>query len=135
MQALTTALGHTLDDAPKLINPTEETAQTVAILMVDVNHMPYMQQLMALAVGQGFTTTVAASIETAADMLPFKVSSQETQSVALAVALPDLVVINFVAGETDPILEEPILQMLLQFIAKLAAQWPSSAGAGDHPSS
>lgn len=124
MQALATALGHTLDDAPKLINPAEEKAESAAILMVDVNHVPYMQQLMALAVGQGFETTVAASIETATDMLPFNRSIQTPQNLALGAALPDLVVVNLVAGETDPVLEEPILQMLLQFIAKLAAQWP-----------
>ncbi len=124
MQALATALGHTLDDAPKLINPAEEKAESAAILMVDVNHVPYMQQLMALAVGQGFETTVAASIETATDMLPFNRSIQTPQNLVLGAALPDLVVVNLVAGETDPVLEEPILQMLLQFIAKLAAQWP-----------
>ena len=124
MQALATALGHTLDDVPKLINPTEETAQTAAILMVDVNHMPYMQQLMALAVGQGFETMVAASIETAAALLPFKEPTQATQALESAAALPDLVAVNFVAGEADPVLAEPISRVLLQFIAKLAAQWP-----------
>ena len=125
MQALATALGHTLDDAPKLVNPTGGTAQTAAILLVDVNHMPYMQQLMALAVAQGFEATVAASIETAAALLPFGASAQEApQASGLAAALPDLVAVNFVTSDADPVLAEPILQVLLQFIAKLAAQWP-----------
>ena len=124
MQALATALGHTLDDSPKLVNPTRETAQTAAILLVDVNHMPYMQQLMALAVAQGFETTVAASIETAAALLPFGALAQAPPASELAAALPDLVAVNFVAGDADPVLAEPILQVLLQFIARLAAQWP-----------
>jgi hypothetical protein len=33
-------------------------------------------------------------------------------------------VINLVAGESDPLLDEPILQRLLQFISQLTAAWP-----------
>lgn len=121
---LATTLGHTLDDAPKLIDPIKETAQTAAIVMVDVNQMSYMQQLMALAVGQGFGTQVAASVEAAAAMLSLGTPAEQSYNLELAATLPDLVVVNFVAGEADPVLDESILQMLLQFVAKLAAHWP-----------
>lgn len=122
--ALATMLGHTLDDAPKLIDPVEETAQIAAIVMVDVNHMPYMQQLMALAVGQGFGTQIAASVETAAAMLSLGTPAGKPHNLELAATLPDLVVVNFVAGEADPVLDESISQMLLQFVATLTAHWP-----------
>ncbi|MEM9904863.1 MAG: response regulator [Cyanobacteria bacterium P01_D01_bin.44] len=121
-QALVTTLGHALDEHPRLVCPTEDAIDPAKLLIVDVNDMPYVQQLMALAVAQGFETTVAASMETASQALSLGSSSLPTSE--LIADLPDVVLINLVAGEADPVLDEPILQMLLQFITRLTQQRP-----------
>ncbi len=123
--ALVTTLGHALDDPPKLISPPDDAPRSPALFIVDVNEMPYIQQVMALAVAQGFETTVAASIGAASQQLALYLAPSVSEVAADPPEdLPDLVLINLVAGETDPILDEPILQMLLQLIAQIAQRWP-----------
>ncbi|MEM6518215.1 MAG: response regulator [Cyanobacteria bacterium P01_C01_bin.70] len=121
LQALVTTLGHALDESPQLVCPLEETPPLPRILMVDVNDASYIQQLMALAVAEGLETTVAASIETASQLLGIE-SSPPT--VGPTADLPDLVMVNLVAGKADAVMDEPILQRLLRFITKLTQQWP-----------
>ncbi len=123
--ALVTTLGHALDDPPKLISPPDEVPRPPTLFIVDVNEMPYIEQIMALAVAQGLETTVAASIDTASQRLALH-SALSTSEVKAGPPddLPDLVLINLVAGEADPILDEPILQMLLQLIAQITQRWP-----------
>lgn len=123
--ALVTTLGHALDDPPKLISPPDEVPHPPALFIVDVNEMPYIEQIMALAVAQGFEATVAASIGTASQRLALY-SAPSTSDVKADPPddLPDLVLINLVAGETDPIFDEPILQMLLLFITQVTQRWP-----------
>ena len=119
-QALVTTLGHTLDESPKLVYPSDDDVARPEILIVDVNDVAYIQQLMALAIAQGFQTTIAASIETASQTLSLDGHMPSETSDAP----PDLVLINLVAGETDPMLDEPILQRLLQLITRLTQRWP-----------
>ena len=126
---LVTTLGHALDDPPKLISPPDDTPRPPAVFVVDVNEMPYIEQIMALAIAQGFETTVAASIDKASQRLALDSALSEVESEAESEAdapgnLPDLVLVNLVADETDSILDEPILQMLLQFITQLTQRWP-----------
>ncbi|NEP19586.1 MAG: response regulator [Leptolyngbya sp. SIO4C1] len=121
-QTLATTLGHALDEPPQLIELSERPPYSPTVLVLDVNQMPYVHQLVALAVAQGLQTTVAASIEAAAQRLLLS-SSVQTNS-ADAADLPDLVLVNLAAGEIDPVLDEPILQQLLQFIARLSDRWP-----------
>ena len=64
-----TTLGHALDESPKLVCPIENAPETPSLLIVDVNDMPYIQQLIALAVAKGLDPTVVASIEAAAQTL------------------------------------------------------------------
>jgi DNA-binding response OmpR family regulator/HPt (histidine-containing phosphotransfer) domain-containing protein len=132
-QTLVATLGHALDDAPQLVCPLEENApRPLKLLIVDVNQMPHIQQLTALAIAQGLQTTVAASIEFAAEALSLAPSDCQGKRSPSNPALSaesnpeaaDLVVINLVAGESDPLLDEPILQRLLQFISQLTAAWP-----------
>ncbi|MEO0535953.1 MAG: response regulator [Cyanobacteria bacterium P01_A01_bin.123] len=119
---LVTTLGHALDDPPQLVPAGEDTAEPSTLLIVDVNNVPYIQQLIALAVAQGFETSTAASIEIAFQALALDSSpARSTEPIA---HLPDLVLINLVAGEADPVLDEPILQMLLGLITKLTERWP-----------
>jgi DNA-binding response OmpR family regulator len=137
--ALVTTLGHALDESPKLVYPVAETPCSGTILLVDVNHMPYIQQLMAIAIAQGFETTVTASIETASQALSLlprpnlpksnlpKPANSVPDSIAERASSPpeiDLVLVNLVASESDPLLDEPILQKLLEFMAKLTECHP-----------
>ena len=121
-QALVTTLGHALDEPPQIAYPTDDVPSLPEILIVDINKVPYIQQLMALAVAQGLEATLVASIESAVQTLAM--SSAPTQSRELPPQLPDLVLVNLVAGATDPALDEPILQKLLQFITQLTEHWP-----------
>lgn len=123
---LVTALGHVLDESPKLVYPVADAPRAPVILMVDVNEMPYIQQMMALSIAQGFDPTVAASIETASQALYLNGSLQAPTQVSLELAdkLPDLVLVNLVASETNSVLDEPISQMLLQFIRQMTQRWP-----------
>ncbi|MGB7084678.1 MAG: response regulator, partial [Phormidesmis sp.] len=123
LHTLVTALGHALDESPKLVCPVEESVRSPVLLMVDVNEMPYIQQLMALAVAQGLETQMMASIESASRALSLG-SPRLGGASDLLTQLPDLVLINLVAGETHSILDESTLQMLLQFIANLTQRWP-----------
>jgi DNA-binding response OmpR family regulator/HPt (histidine-containing phosphotransfer) domain-containing protein len=123
-QTLVATLGHALDESPTLICPREEAAPAAPeLLILDVNEMPHIQQLTALAVAQGFQTTVAASIESAAERLSLAGRPRIVPHPALPKS-PNLVLVNLVAAETDPLLDEPILQRLLQFMSQLTAAWP-----------
>lgn len=129
---LVTTLGHALDESPKLVCPLEDAPRSPKILIVDVNHMPSIQQFMALAVAQGFETVLAASIESAiaslgssfGDALGSLDSSLSTLPVLNGEKLPDLVLINLVVGEMSSVLDAPILKRLLHFIEQLRQQWP-----------
>ena len=122
---LVTTLGHALDESPKLVCLVEDAPRAPVILMVDVNDMPYIQQLMALSVAQGFDPTVAASLEKASQALYLNESLQAPTHVSLELAdLPDLVLVNLVASETNSVLDEPISQMLLRFIQQVSQRWP-----------
>ncbi|MEM9980492.1 MAG: response regulator, partial [Cyanobacteria bacterium P01_D01_bin.2] len=119
-RALVTTLGHALDHPPQLVNGAEETPHGAKLLIVDINQAPYIQQLMALAVAQGFTPEVAASTDSALQILsvPAPKSGEPTSP------LPDLVLVNLVGGEADPILDETSSQILLKFITTLSQRWP-----------
>ena len=119
---LVTTLGHTLDDQPKLVCPVENTPQAPKILMVDVNNLPYIQQLMALTVSQGLETTILASIEAASQAL--SLTSPLQNDPALLANLPELVLINLVASEANSVLQDSILRRLLRFIEQIAQRWP-----------
>lgn len=119
---LVTTLGHALDDPPQLIHSEENTAEPSTLLIVDVNNVPYIQQLTALAIAQGFETTIAASVDLASQMLTL--SRERLLTLDTSEKLPDVVLINLVAGDRDPVLEEPILQLLLGLIKKLTQRWP-----------
>ncbi|MEO1621518.1 MAG: response regulator [Cyanobacteria bacterium J06632_3] len=122
LQTLVNTLGHALDEKPKLVCPVEEATRSPEILMVDVNGMAYVQQLMALAIAQGFNTSIIGSIGTAAQQLSLKSPPQSAPE--LLKRLPDLVLINLVASEANEVLEDPILQQLLEFIGQLGQRWP-----------
>jgi len=121
-QSLVTTLGHALDEPPSLASVTEDGTEPLRLLIVDVNAAPYIQQLMALAVAQGFETTVAASVETASQQL--SLGRPHPSGGLPGDNLPNVVLINLVAGAADPILEGPILQALLRFITQLTQQLP-----------
>ncbi|MEL6815746.1 MAG: response regulator [Cyanobacteria bacterium J06598_3] len=125
---LVTTLGHALDESPKLVCPLEEGPRSPKILIVDVNDMPAIQQLMALAVAQGLETVLAASIESAIASFGSAFGSLDSSPSSLpmlnADKLPDLVLINLVVGELSSVLDEPILKRLLHFIEQLRQQWP-----------
>lgn len=120
--ALVTALGHALDDTPKLVCPAENTPVMPKVLMLDVNSMAYIQQLLAMAIAQGLDTTVIASVEVAAQTLSLDLPLQTAPE--LLNTPPDLVLINLVASETNAVLDEPILRKLLHFMQTLAQRWP-----------
>ncbi len=122
LQTFVTALGHALDEDPKLVCPVEDAPPAPEILILDVNDMPYVQQLMALSVAQGLGTTVVASIEAASQALSLDTQMQDISDLLLD--LPDLVMVNFVASKTHCVLDESILQRLLKFITRLAERWP-----------
>ncbi|MEL6453592.1 MAG: response regulator [Cyanobacteria bacterium J06623_5] len=133
---LVTTLGHALDDAPKLVCAVEDAPQKPSVLLVDVNQMPYIQQLMALAISQGLEAAVIVSIEAAMQRLslnapiinaptasaPTVGELNLTNSAPLG-QMPELVLVNLVATETHAVLDEPILQQLLQFIDRLTQRW------------
>ncbi|MGD1865193.1 MAG: response regulator [Phormidesmis sp.] len=119
---LVTTLGHALSESPNLVCPVDNIPQASSILIVDVNAMPYVQQLMALAVAKGLDPTVVASIEAAAQIL--SLGSPLDSAPELLAQPPELVLINLVASETNSVLDEPILQKLLQFISQLNRRWP-----------
>ena len=118
-RALVTTLGHALDQPPQLANGAEDTPHAAKLLIVDINQAPYIQQLMALAVAQGFTPEVAASTDGALQTL-----SGPAPKPGEPMSLPDLVLVNLVGGEADPILDETSSQILLKFITTLNQRWP-----------
>ena len=121
-QALVTTLGHALDHPPQLANGAEETPHASQLLIVDINQAPYIQQLMALAVAQGFAPEMAASTDSALQTLSGASSAPEYyESIS---PLPDLVLVNLVGGEADPALDETSSQILLKFITTLNQRWP-----------
>lgn len=124
LQTLLTTLGHALDEPPKLLAAAEEDRHAPEMLILDINNVPFVHQLVALAIAHGFKTTTAASIETASQALSLDSSHQNGAQAEASVNAPDLVLINLVAGEDDLLLEEPILQLLLQFITRLTQRWP-----------
>ncbi|MEO0455307.1 MAG: response regulator [Cyanobacteria bacterium P01_A01_bin.114] len=117
---LVTTLGHALDEPPTLASLDKAAPDPTKVLIVDVNDMPYIQQLMALAVAQGLETMMAASIETACQILSLDTPAQT--AFEPTADPPDIVLINLVSSETDPVLDEPILQLLLRFITRLTEQ-------------
>lgn len=121
-QVLVTTLGHTLDASPQLVSWTEDTPHLPRILIVDVNGAPYIQQLMALAVAQGLGVEMADSSEMAAQVLALNVSEQNRLDAVSH--LPDLVLLNLVGNDSDLILAETSLQLLLQLLSKLNTHWP-----------
>ena len=120
--ALVTTLGHALDRAPRLVCPVDNPQNPPKVMMVDVNGMSYIQQLMAMAIAQGIETSVVASVETASHSLCLDGPLQTVPE--LLTPPPDMVLVNLVAGETDTVLDEPILQKLLSFIRQLSKRWP-----------
>ncbi len=122
LDTVITTLGHALDDVPKLVCPVDKGPKPPTVLMVDVNGMSYIQQLMAMAVGQGVEATISASVEAAADTLSLNTPVQTSPE--LLPPPPDMLLINLVAGETNAVLDEPILQKLLHFIQAIARRWP-----------
>ncbi|MEM6451673.1 MAG: response regulator [Cyanobacteria bacterium P01_D01_bin.105] len=123
LQTLVTTLGHALDESPKLVCPVEDAPRSPAIVMIDVNDMPYVHQLMAIAVSQNLDTTILTSIESATQQLSLN-TAWNSGAPELLVQPPQLVLVNLVANEAYPILDEPILQQLLQLIDKIAERWP-----------
>lgn len=127
LHTLVTTLGHALDESPKLVCPIENAPRSPAILMIDVNDMPYVHQLMAISVAQNLEATIVTSIQAATQQLLLN-ESAESGSVYgtpdLVTHLPQWVVVNLVANETYPVLDETILQKLLQLIDKIAERWP-----------
>ncbi|MEM9002455.1 MAG: response regulator [Cyanobacteria bacterium P01_F01_bin.86] len=122
LQILVTTLGHALEESPKITCPIEEASSLSEILIVDVNGMPYIQQLMALAIAQGLEITVADSLEIACQVLAIE-SKPQTQP-EHPPNLPDLVLINLVEDEAEVILNETLSQKLLQFITRLTEHYP-----------
>ncbi len=120
--AIVTALGHALDELPKLVCPVDDEPEAPAVLIVDVNGMSYIQQLMAISVAQGLAPTIVASVEAAAKVLSLEIPFQTAPE--LLAPPPSLVLINLAAGEMDAVLDVPILQKLLHFIERLAQRWP-----------
>ncbi|MFK8182579.1 MAG: response regulator [Phormidesmis sp.] len=122
LHTLVTTLGHALDEAPKLVCPVENAPQSPAIVMIDVNDMPYVHQLMAIAVAQNLEATILTSIDSAIQQLSLNASPYSAPE--LLNQPPQLVLVNLVANEIYPVLEESILQKLLQLIDKIAERWP-----------
>ncbi|MEM9007415.1 MAG: response regulator [Cyanobacteria bacterium P01_F01_bin.86] len=122
LHALVTTLGHALDESPQLACSVEDTPLLTRMLVIDISDASYIQQLIALTVAEGIEATSAASIETASQILG--INSSSPMPLEQDTDLPDLVLINLVAGKTDSVLDEPILERLLRFITKLTEQWP-----------
>ncbi|MGB3300161.1 MAG: response regulator [Phormidesmis sp.] len=120
--AIVTALGHALDELPKLVCPVANAPAAPTALIVDVNEMTYIQQVMAMAVAQGLAPTIVASVEAAAKVLSLDVPLHTAPE--LLAQPPNMVLVNLVAGETNAMLDVPILQKLLRFIELLAQRWP-----------
>ncbi|PZO12923.1 MAG: hypothetical protein DCF25_16830 [Leptolyngbya foveolarum] len=120
--AIVTALGHALDDLPKLVYPVDDAPEAPTVLMVDVNGMSYIQQLMAIAVAQGLNPTIVASVKAAAKRLSLEVPLQTAPE--LLAQPPNMVLVNLVASEINAVLDASILQKLLHFIERLAQRWP-----------
>ncbi|MEM6434496.1 MAG: response regulator [Cyanobacteria bacterium P01_D01_bin.115] len=121
LQTLVTTLGHALDETPKLTGAVEEAPSPPRLLTIDLDNVPYVQQFTALAIAQGFDATTVASVEAASQVCGLGTSLPvPPQS---PTDLPNLVLVNLVASETDAVLDEPILQKLLQFITELTQQW------------
>lgn len=122
-EALVTALGHALDEPPKLINPVDEGPFPPKLFVLDVDNAPYVQQLNALAIAQGFETTLATSIDTASKALSLGLPLQRRPEPPIQP--PDVVLINLVPSKGEAELaDDPMLQRLLRFIAMLNEQWP-----------
>jgi len=121
-QTLVTTLGHALDEPPQLTSwPEETSSHSPQILIVDINEAPYIQQLMALAIAQGFMAELAPSTDIAIQLLSEPPSSQNLQK--STASYPDLVLINLVGSETDPILDDASSHRLLQLITTLSQDW------------
>lgn len=119
-QALVTTLGHALDAPPQLVSWSENIPHLPQILIVDVHEAPYIQQLMALAVARGLGVDIAASTEVAAQALSLHDAVQTDPDTAPS--LPDIVLVNLVGNEADPVLTNTSL--LLEFITLLNHHWP-----------
>lgn len=121
-QVLVTTLGHTLDAPPQLVSWAEDAPHLPNILIVDITAAPYIQQLMALAVAQGLGVEMAASTESAAQILSLNTFEQDRLDDDLH--LPDLVLINLVGDDADLGLAEASFQLLLQLVTDLNQRWP-----------
>ena len=121
-QTLVTTLGHALDAPPQLVSWSDNTPLLPKILIVDIHTAPYIQQLMALAVAQGLGVDVVASTEMATQILSLHDVAQSPKDTELL--LPDIVLINLVGDQADPVLTETSLQLLLEFINLLSRHCP-----------
>ena len=119
---IVTTLGHALDEAPQLVCPVDNPPNPPRVMMVDVNGMSYIQQLMAMGVAQGIEMNVVASVEAASHLLCLD-RPQKTAPEFLTPP-PNMLLVNLVAGETNTVLDEPILQKLLYFIRQVSERWP-----------
>ncbi len=106
-----------MDETPQLAYPEAETLLPPSILLVDISNAPYSHQVEALASAQGFTTTVAYSIEAL------------TQTGCLSVQSPsptpfDIAIVNFTSREAGLVPDDTTQQKLLALTTTLAQQWP-----------
>jgi len=123
LQALATTLRHAIDEPPQLISSEDPYDDKPRVLTIDICDVPYVQQLIALFVAQKFQVNVAASLESAEQILSMTSSSSLT-SLQQPENLPDVVLINLVSNETDLLLDESTLKMMMEFIETLAKRWP-----------
>ncbi|MEM8613500.1 MAG: response regulator, partial [Cyanobacteria bacterium P01_H01_bin.105] len=129
-QVLVTTLGHALDTPPQLVSWSEDKPHLPKVLVIDINQGPYIQQLMALATAQGLDIEIAASTETATQVLhldtahPFDQTAVFPDTTLPDTTLPDLVLINLVGSETDLVVSDASLQFLLKFVTTLNNRRP-----------
>ncbi len=124
---LVTTLGHAMDEPPQLAYPAAETLLPPSILLVDISNAPYSHQVEALASAQGFTTTVAYSIEalTQTGYLSAPMDEHIDEPLPSSVPSPfDIVIMNFTSGEAGLVPDDTTQQKLLQVTTTLNRQWP-----------
>ncbi len=112
LKTLVTALGHAIDASPQLVPWSAEAPAGPTVVAVDIYQTPYIQQLNAVAVAQGLTVSIMASVEEASEYL----GADDDP--------PALVLINLVGNETDPLLDEASLPMLQRLMARFQQRWP-----------
>lgn len=112
LKTLVTALGHAIDASPQLVPWSAEAPAGPTVVAVDIYQTPYIQQLNAVAVAQGLTVSIMASVEEASEYL----CADDDP--------PALVLINLVGNETDPLLDEASLPMLQRLMARFQQRWP-----------